>query len=388
MYQILKTVKRNIRNIIFHCKDIFKYIFYKFKINNKKIVFINFNGKGYGDNPKYIAESLIKNKINCEIVWLVKDIDEEMPNVIKKVKYGSIKSYYEMSTAKIWVSNTRNYKYAIKKKEQFYIQTWHASLGYKKVEGEIEKFLDPKYVKEAKQDGKNTDLIISDNDISTNLYKNKFWYKGEVLNIGLPRNDILFSRSEDIIEKVYKYFNIPRDKKIILYEPTFRDNFNFDMIKFDYNKLLDVAKEKFNNQFVLLIRLHPNISIYDNMISYSNNILNATKYPDNQELLSVADIGITDYSSIAFELAMINKPVFLLCKDINEYKKNERGLNFKFEELPFECAINENELFANIREFLVNKYEEKCNCFFNNINLIKTSKASDAIVEIIKDKLN
>lgn len=388
MYKFLKQIKKIIRTILFYCKHIFKYIFYFLKVDNKKITFINFNGKGYGDNPKYIAESLLKNNIDCKMVWLVIDKNEAMPDKIKKVKYGSIRAYYEMATAKIWVSNTRNYKFAIKKKEQFYIQTWHASFGYKKVEGEIEELLDSKYIKEAKRDAKDMDIILSDNDISTNLYKHKFWYDGEILNIGVPRNDILYRRPDNIVEKVYKYFNIPKYKKIIIYEPTFRENFDFDMIKFDYNKLLEVAKEKYKEEFVLLIRLHPNISIYDKFINYSENVINATKYPDNQELLAASYIGITDYSSISFEMAMIDKPVFLLCKDIKEYQKKERGLNFSFNELPFVCAISEEELFENIKEFSKEQYQEKCNEFFDKVNLVKTTEASDKVAEIIKSKIN
>lgn len=388
MKQLLKIIKRSIKRIIFIFKDLFKYIFFLFKVDRRKIVFINFNGKGYGCNPKYIAESLIRNNVECKMVWLVRNKNEEMPSMIKKVKYGSIRAYYEMATAKIWVSNTRNYKFAIKKKEQFYIQTWHASLGYKKVEGEIEEYLDKKYVEEAKKDGRTTDLIISDNDISTNLYKNNFWYDGEVKNIGLPRNDILYSRPSEVIKKVYNYFNLSENKKIILYEPTFRDNYDFDMINFDYNKLLDVAKEKFNKDFVLLIRLHPNISRYDKDIKYSENIINATNYPDNQELLSAAEIGITDYSSISFELAMTDKPVFLLCKDIEEYSKKERGLNFKFEELPFDCAINEKKLFENIKNFSSERYIIDCTNFFNNIKMVKTSNAADEVVRIIRKRIN
>ena len=119
----------------------------------------------------------------------------------------------------------------------------------------------------------------------------------------------------------------------------------------------------------------------------TDKILNATEYPDNQELLSVAHIGITDYSCVSFELAMINKPVFLFCKDIEEYKKGDRELNFDFEELPFKCSINEQELFDNIRSFSKKDYEIRCEEFFNNINLVKNKDASGDIVRIIEKQL-
>ena len=88
------------------------------KINPKKIVFDNFLGKGYGCNPKYIAEELIKQNVDCEMVWLVSDLNSEMPSKIRKVKYGSLKAYYELATAKVWIDNVRNYKGVEKKKDQ------------------------------------------------------------------------------------------------------------------------------------------------------------------------------------------------------------------------------------------------------------------------------
>ena len=64
-------------------------------------------GKGFGDNPKYIALELMKNS-KYEIVWLVNDLeDDSIPVGIRKVKYGSWKAYYELSTAKVWIDNAR-----------------------------------------------------------------------------------------------------------------------------------------------------------------------------------------------------------------------------------------------------------------------------------------
>ena len=196
MKQILKKVKSVFRKV---WKLILRLPI--FKINNKKIVFDNFNGKGFGCNPKYIATELIKENVDCDMVWLVNDMNTEMPKEIRKVKYGSFKSYYELTTAKIWIDNVRNYKGIPKKKKQFYIQTWHASIGFKKCEADIEKLLPEQYVKEAKNDGQITDLMISDSNFVTNVFKSAFWYNGKIEQIGLPRNDILNELPEKIKKK-------------------------------------------------------------------------------------------------------------------------------------------------------------------------------------------
>lgn len=360
-----------------------------FKIDNKKIVFDNFNGKGFGCNPKYIALELIKQHVDCKMIWLVSDMDTEMPKEIKKVKYGSLRSYYELATARIWIDNVRNYKGVKKKKTQFYIQTWHASIGFKKCEADIENLLSEQYVAEAKNDGKITDLMISDSNFVTNVFKKAFWYNGKIEQIGLPRNDVLNEVPEKVKERVYNYFNIDYSKKIVIYAPTFRKNEKNDYITFDYQKCCEKLNKKFNEKFVLLIRLHPNDIEHSKQIKENEIIKNATLYPDVQELLAVSDIGITDYSSIAFDLAIVGKPVFLLCKDYENFIKNERDLFFDMNELPFLLNISEDELYKSIENFSREEYNKLCAEFYDrdDIKPVKTSEASHKIVQIIKEKI-
>ncbi len=384
MKQILKKVKSVFRKV---WKLILRLPI--FKINNKKIVFDNFNGKGFGCNPKYIATELIKENVDCDMVWLVNDMNTEMPKEIRKVKYGSFKSYYELTTAKIWIDNVRNYKGIPKKKKQFYIQTWHASIGFKKCEADIEKLLPEQYVKEAKNDGQITDLMISDSNFVTNVFKSAFWYNGKIEQIGLPRNDILNELPEKIKKKVYDYFKIEYSKKIVIYAPTFRKEEKEDYIKFDYHKCCKILSEKFGGEFVLLIRLHPNDVEHAKQIKEDEFVKNATLYPDIQELLAVSEVGITDYSSVAFDLAIVGKPVFLLCKDYENFIKKERDLFFDMKELPFSLNLTEEELYKSIQEFSIDEYNKICAEFYDrdDIKPVKTSQASYKIVQIIKEKI-
>lgn len=384
MKQILKKVKSVFRKV---WKLILRLPI--FKINNKKIVFDNFNGKGFGCNPKYIATELIKENVDCDMVWLVNDMNTEMPKEIRKVKYGSFKSYYELTTAKIWIDNVRNYKGIPKKKKQFYIQTWHASIGFKKCEADIEKLLPEQYVKEAKNDGQITDLMISDSNFVTNVFKSAFWYNGKIEQIGLPRNDILNELPEKIKKKVYDYFKIEYSKKIVIYAPTFRKEEKEDYIKFDYHKCCKILSEKFGGEFVLLIRLHPNDVEHAKQIKEDEFVKNATLYPDIQELLAVSEVGITDYSSVAFDLAIVGKPVFLLCKDYENFIKKERDLFFDMKELPFSLNLTEEELYKSIQEFSIDEYNQICAEFYDrdDIKPVKTSQASYKIVQIIKEKI-
>ena len=358
-----------------------------FKVKKKKIVFDNFNGKGYGCNPKYIAEEIIKEKLNYDLVWLVNDLNEEMPKEIRKVKRKSIRSYYELRTAKVWIDNVRNSKTIKKHKNQFYIQTWHGSLGMKGIEGAVEKYLNKNYVKEAKIDAKMTDLILTNNKNQLEYIKKYFWYNGQVLCVGMPRCDIIYNTPKEIEDKVYKYFKIDKHKKIVLYAPTFRNNENSDVYKFNYEKCCIELKKKFKEDFVMLVRFHPNTKIDSDFIKFNKMVINATKYSDVQELIATSMVIITDYSSIAFEAGLVYKPVFLYTKDLDEYIKNERKLIYSFDEIPFDVFKNEEKLLEGIKNFNQKEYTKKCKKYYQSIGVVDNCNASEEIVKIIKNKI-
>lgn len=110
---------------------------------------MNFSKRGYGCNPKYIAEEIIRRRLDYDLVWLVGDMNEPMPKEIRKVLYGSTDAEYELSTAKIIVTNTKNSPPYRKKLGQYLIMTWHDGLCagiFKKIEREAEEQLSPNYV--------------------------------------------------------------------------------------------------------------------------------------------------------------------------------------------------------------------------------------------------
>lgn len=370
---------RSIRNTFFRLPI--------FSVNKNKIVFANFLGKGYGDNPKYICEEIINQKLNYDIVWLVNDKKEEMPKQIRKVKFGSIRAYYELATAGVWVDNVRkNYQCIPKKNNQFYIQTWHGAIALKAVEADAQDKLEKSYIEEAKNDSKMVDLIITNNKDQEQYIKKHFWYNGKVLCCGSPRCDILYNTPANIKEKVYNYFNIDPEKKIVLYAPTFRKSETMSMYNFNYEKCCKVLSDKFGSEFVMLIRLHPNITNMSNSIQYNGEIINASTYPDIQEILAVTHTIITDYSSVSFEVGLINKPVFLLAKDLEQYTSGDRKLIYDLRQTPFSIAVDDEQLFNNILNFNMKEYEGKCTVFNDKIGVVHTAHASSEIVKIIKER--
>ena len=385
----MKIVKKILKWVYKEIKLIFAKIFYLdiFKIQNNKIVFDNFLGKGYGCNPKYIAEEIIKEQLDYELVWLVKDIKSEMPQQIRKVKYGSIRALYELATAKVWIDNVRNYKGIDKKEQQFYIQTWHGSIGLKKVEKAVEDKLDPQYILQAKNDGKITNLMITNNMSQYEEFKQTYWYNGEVQCCGLPREDVLYKNNKNINEKVYKYFNIESNRKIVLYAPTFRNESNGNVYMSQYEECCKALNKKFSSDYIMLVKMHPNVIMDSSFVKYNKNIKNATMYPDIQELISVADVVITDYSSVAFEAGIVNKKVFLIAKDFEEYIKKERQFKFDLNDIPFKIAKTESELIENINKFSYDEYKQRLKVFYDKIGFKYNDNAAEYIVKRIKNEI-
>ena len=112
-----------------------------------------------------------------------------------------------------------------------------------------------------------------------------------------------------------------------MYAPTYRDtNFKkqLEMYSFDTEKLLTTVQKKFGGEWTLLLRFHPqvvNMGIAEKLFKTSDKIIDVTQYPDPQELACLADICISDYSSIIYDFLVIDKPVFIFAKDIDTYPK-------------------------------------------------------------------
>lgn len=367
------------------CVTFLYYLFRIFPIKKNKIFVSNYYGKGYGDIPKYITEELLKKSNTYDIVWVIKDeiFASNLPKKIRVVKRNTLKCIYEQVTSKFWIDNCRKQFYERKRKNQFYIQTWHGCIGYKNAELAAADVLPEEYIKGAKNDSKMADLLISNSKYCTNFYKKYFWYDGEILECGCPRNDIIVNNDAKVIKKVKKYYKIKDDVKICLYAPTFRADGSLEPYNIDYSSLISELEKRFSGKWMLLIRLHPNISaLAGNIKGYGENIINATDYPDMQELLVASDFMITDYSSCIFDYALSNKPALIYATDIEEYSK-DRDFAIKIEDTPFPLARNNKELKKIISKFDIEKYKSNVDKFYNKMGIKETGKSSKKIADLI-----
>lgn len=360
----------------------YKYIgaiFRLFPIKNNRIVMSNLLGKGYGDNPKYIANELLSRKdIDLEIIWLVKDkYYDDIPKEIKQIKRGTLKELYYLSTAKIWVDNSRKHIGVTKRKKQFYIQTWHGDLGLKKVEKDVEESLPKMYIESAIADSKMINIITSGSRVFTDTVRRAFWYDGEILECGSPKTDAFFNIKEDK----------NKDYKTVIYAPSFRDNGDNSCCNIDYERLLNILEERFNCKWKVIVRFHPNVSYLQDNIEYTDNIINGSKSSDINDMIKSCDMLISDYSSTAFDAMYAKKLVLLYVPDEDEYFKIRKS-GFKLDELPFPRAKTNEKLFQNIKKLKEKEYYDKVNIFLKKINTYEKGTASKNVADVIIRQIN
>lgn len=371
-----------------------KFISRNKEIIPNKIMFMNYQND-YACNPKYICEELLRQNVNCDIVFVVKNINrvkKNFPKKIRLVKRHSYDFYIEAMSAKIWVDNALNFFYedVPKRNDQIFINTWHGSMGLKRIGENDNK--NEKWVKNAKRCEKDTNYCISDSTFETDVYRETYW-KNEnikILSFGHPRNDILFvndEKKEEIRKKVCTFLGIEKNFKLALYAPTFRDSHNLDCYNVDYARLYKALKKRFGGEWIILVRHHFHLwnnKLADSSIQHSDHVVRATDYDDMQELMVAADIGITDYSSWICDFALTNKPGFIFATDMDEYN-NERGLYYPLENTPFLLAKNNDELIDNVLTFDFNDYYNKNIIYLKKLGCCEDGHASKRVVEKMKE---
>jgi len=351
-------------------------------LKNKKIVFNNFAGRGYGDNPKYVANEILSRNLGYDLVWIVrKGSSFVFPKGIRTVELGSWREMYELATAKCWIDNNRKANYIYKNKRQCYIQLWHGFYPFKKIEKDAENELDKGYVVMAKHDGRMTDLMVSGCKSRTDLYRKSFWYSGEIKEWGTPRNDLFFN-GNNYKSLVYEYFGISSKVKTLLYAPTFRDDYSVDAYNIDFNRLLESLCGRFGGEWCIFVRLHPAVREKSGFLHYTDTIIDASAYDDIQELFAATDILITDYSNCMSEFSLQLKPVILYASDLEAYSKG-RSFYYDIHDLPYPIAENNDDLNSIIANFDISLYRKELEAFLKDIGSFEKGTASKEVVDYI-----
>lgn len=317
------------------------------KIDTHKIVLISNNKKELSGNLLYIYSYLQ----NMEENYNIKVITNNWNNIFHKILFQFV-CVKEISNAKyIFIEDFFSLIYVLKiRKRARLIQVWHAcgafkKVGYSRESADLYSLTHKNY----------TDAIVSSEQIIEN-YTEAFGISKEKVHAwGIPRTDLFFNKDamEKRKEETYKKLPIIKNKKVILFAPTFRGNkINEAYYPKEYLNFKGLYENLKENE-IFIIKLHPFVKEKINLKEeYNDKIVDLSDFSiDVNDLLLATDLLITDYSSIIFEYAFFNKPVIFYIPDYKEYKES-RNFYYEFKEYVYgiECteqkdlieAINNN----------------------------------------------
>lgn len=354
-------------------------IFRIFGIKNNKVYVINFTDKGFTDNPKYIINELILNKHDVEVYWKGSNNSFSYNN-ITAVKSHSLCDFYHLSTAKVILSNVRLPLYYRKRSNQFYIETWHGSIAFKKIgyDGNNRNILSDKKVKHFCN---SCDIITSNSEYANDLYRRAFKYNGSIELTGTPRVDALYNSDR---YKLYKRLNIQEGELVITYAPTFREKGMTGFVPLDYKTLINIFENKYGRKVRLLFRLHPTKTM--DLGDFKHGTIVSDDLMDVYETLSITDILISDYSSLIFEYMILRRPIIQYIPDLESYK-NTRGLYFNIEDLPFIKITNNNQLMSLINNTNEDDIRTNIDKFITKLGIFENGQASKSIANIIINQM-
>ena len=415
----------------------FKF-FSMFPVEKDKVVFCNV--WGYGDNPKWIAESYVRllkrttslsNSAIAEKVFFITakpPLKEEMnedASCITFLKNNSKSAIYALATAGIWVDCNRKESYIQKRKNQIYIQTWHGGLPLKRLELDCRDYLPQEYIRNALRDTGMTDIYISNSEYCNELYRRAFGFKKRIFCFGSARMDPLIrpvrfsagamrekllSRLPESVfrrllnEAYIKAFKMKESFKkgdeqkdhlrinIALYAPTYRDIQSGVQERGNElgGSIINALESRFGGKFVVVTRFHPlamsRVKHADGaylQFDERERIIDGNEFSDLYSIMAAADVLITDYSNCMFEMSYVGKPVFLYATDVEQYD-DTRGMYFDYEKLPFPIAHNERELYDNIIDYDKEEYKLRQQEFFDDIGVTENGKAAEKVAKLIE----
>jgi CDP-glycerol glycerophosphotransferase len=210
-----------------------------------------------------------------------------------------------------------------------------------------------------------------------------------MLDIGYPRNDVLFQKNNTAAINLLKQkYEVPLGKKIILYAPTWRDNSYYDKSSYRMDAPLDYdyLYEKLSTEYIILIKYHYMVREKLELSKYNGFYRVMDSSYDISDLYLISDLLITDYSSVMFDYSLLKRPMIFYVYDIKEYAEELRGFYFDFvKEAPGPLVMTTNELVTQILSYDSAKYKELYDNFSQKYHGFENGNASKRVVKLLFD---
>lgn len=370
-------------------------------VDSDMVMFVSFHGRGYSDNPRAIYEEIRQDPRfkDFTFIWAIKHHKKKNISIpgAKVIEYFSFSYFYYLARAKFWIFNCKMPTYLRIKPDQVYLQTWHGT-PLKRLAHDIDVAEDTTFYRSGVNfeqmchsydvDVERYTWMISPNAFCTDVFPSAFGINKERLaEIGYPRNDFLSNYTEEDVARIKARYDIPADKKVLLYAPTWRDNsyvaagYTFEL-EADFHKW----KEKLGDEYVVLFKPHYLIiNKQKDDPELADFLISVPADDDIRDLYIVSDAMVTDYSSVFFDYAILKRPVWFYMYDLESYASDLRGFYLDIHtDLPGKIYEKEDDMLQAIAagDFDPTVYDT-FNARFNNR---EDGKAAKRAVDLLAER--
>ena len=364
-------------------REVYNKVLLRLPVRRGSVVFESHLGRSYSDSPKYIHLALRAAGHKGRVYWSHAGSAGGFPNDAKLVKRGSWEYLRALARAEFWVDNQGFPQWIRKRPQTTYIQTWHGTalktMGVNTPQVKAMLAADRKKLKTA-TDRFDHFLVRSEWDIRTLV--EAFELRAEPLRVGYPRNDALCSTDrEEKGAQLRKDLAIPADRKVLLYAPTFRQGSAGRSAVFEPGFDLQEFAARFGDTHLLLVRAHY-LNRVDVPGAAGEAVRDVSAYPDVTELMLASDALITDYSSVMFDYALLDRPLLFFTPDADTYAQ-DRGTYFNLaERAPGPIVADQDALFAAIEALgTTDTYAQARKAFAHDFGEYDVGTAAARVVE-------
>ncbi|PLA36907.1 hypothetical protein CYJ46_11405 [Corynebacterium coyleae] len=326
----------------------------------------SFSGKNVSDNPGAICEYLLEHHPDIPVWVSVRDENVEVPAGAVPVITGSDDWYDKLTRAKVIVGNDNFPLWMRKQPGQYWLQTWHGWPIKRLLFDAHPFFVGLTYRRLMERQSDDWDLLLAQSAEAGELIADSAHYRGEILVGEYPRN-IYLARGLRNIDAIKESLGIPEDKKVILWAPTWR--YSRDDLAFP------AARIARRNDAVVLIRGHHMRAI----AGRGKNVINVSGYPRVEDLMAIADVLISDYSSVFFDYKLTGRPSIVYAPDLKRYKEQERGF---YADWPYDSgrpvALTPHDLEEVLRKTLGTERSEE-------VDLVAFQRSVDSALKQIAE---
>lgn len=378
------------------CKKAMRFILAPMKvlpIKRNRVLLLNRLTLGFAGNPKAVAMYLAEHYADSlDLVYAVGHPEryaELRKQHIRVIKFNSFAYFYNLMTCRVFLTNSGGYSYVPLRMNKQYVINLHHGFPYKKIGIDMYEET-PAFREDMRLYANNTSKYLSPNKFFCKVLVDSCLIPSEIIwEVGTPRNDMLINTDDTMINEIRSKINISKGKKLVLFAPTYRkimDNYFNDsvaiMYGIDSEKVCNALKTRFGGEWEFAIRYHPCVTNRDQFDL--DGMLDLTDYEDVQDLLLVADVLITDFSSIMWDFMLTKKPCFIFAVDMVHYIKTS-NIYIPISEWPFPKADNNDVLINNIIHFDREKYLKDCTKHYEQLGGCENGNATQLVCEKINE---